>query len=181
MLHRGRDGTLRQFVLFIHLFAAVFWVGEMLVVGFVLGPASRKMHPQDRAALFRAVGRGSLPLAWGAIVVLVVTGTLNLVLMGMPLGDLLQGAFYRTAFGFWLGVKLLAVLAMLCVSAYHDFVVGRRSSALQRKIAEMGEGTPAELRAAAERNRQTAMRLGIVNVVLAIVVLAAAAGLVAAG
>ncbi len=172
---------MRQFVLFIHLFAAVFWLGEMLFVGFVLGPVSRKMDAAERAALFRAIGRMSLPLAWGAIGLLLVTGVLNLVLMGIPLGSLLTGAFYATGFGFWLGVKLLGVLAMLLVSAYHDFVVGRRANRVRREIAALGGRAPEALRDAAERSRKMAMRLGMLNVLLAIVVMIAAAGLVAAG
>ncbi|MDA8343881.1 MAG: CopD family protein [Thermaerobacter sp.] len=172
---------MRQFVLFVHLFAAVFWLGEMLMVGLVLGPVSRKMAAGERAALFRAIGRSSLPLAWGAIGVLLVTGVLNLVLMGVPLGNLFSGAFYATPFGIWLGVKLLAVLAMLLVSAYHDFVVGRRANAVRQEITRLKDAAPESTRQAAEHYRKLAMRLGMLNMVLAIVVLFAAAGLVAAG
>ena len=170
---------LRQFVLFVHLFAAVFWIGEMLFVGFVLGPVSRGLPALQRSTLFRAVGRASLPLAWTAIGLLVVTGILNLVLMGIPLGSLLTPSFYRTGFGMWLGIKLLAVVAMLVLSALHDFHVGRRANAVRREIQAAGGAAPEELVREAERYRRIAMRIGIANVVLAIVVLAAAAGLVA--
>ena len=172
---------MRQLVLFIHLFAAVFWIGEMLFVGFVLGPVSRGLPALQRSTLFRAVGRASLPLAWGAIGLLLVTGVLNLVLMGIPLGDLLSGSFYATSFGMWLGVKLAAVLAMLVLSIAHDFHVGRRANAVRQEIRAAGSVPPEALLREAERYRLLAMRIGMANVALAILVLLAAAGLVAGG
>ena len=172
---------MRQVVLFIHLFAAVFWIGEMLIVGFVLGPVSRGLSAVERSTLFRAVGRASLPLAWTAIGILVVTGVLNLVLMGVPLGDLLTPAFYGTGFGFWLGVKLSAVLLMIVLSIVHDFYVGRRANAVRHEIRAAGGLAPEALVREAEHYRRLAMRIGVANVVLAIIVLLAAAGLVAAG
>ncbi len=172
---------MRQFVLFIHLFAAVFWIGEMLMVGFVLGPASRGLPALERSTLFRLVGRTSLPLAWTAIGVLVITGVLNLILMGIPLNTLLVPSFYGTSFGFWLGIKLAAVLLMVVLSIIHDFHVGRRANRVRRAIQAAGSVPPEALVREAERYRRLAMRLGIANVVLALIVLLAAAGLVAAG
>ena len=172
---------MRQIVLFIHLFAAVFWIGEMLMVGFVLHPVSRNLSAVERSALFRAVGKASLPLAWTAIAILVVTGILNLILMGIPLGSLLLPAFYATSFGRWLGIKLSAVLAMIVLSFIHDFHVSRRANAIRREIEESGGAPPEVLALAAERYRRLAMRIGVANVILALVVLFAAAGLVAAG
>jgi len=172
---------MRQIVLFIHLFAAVFWIGEMLIAGFVLGPVSRSLSPVERSTLFRAVGRASLPLAWTAIGLLVVTGVLNLVLMGIPLGALAMPSFYRTSFGFWLGVKLSAVILMIGLSIIHDVYLGHRAHALRREIEKVGGGPPEALVRQAEHYRRLAMRIGVANVALAIVVLLAAAGLVAAG
>ncbi len=177
----GREAGVRQFVLFIHLFAAVFWIGEMLMVGFVLGPASRGLPALERSTLFRLVGRASLPLAWTAIGVLVVTGVLNLVLMGIPLHALLLPSFYETSFGLWLGIKLSAVVLMLLISVVHDFHVGRRANRVRQEIQAAGPVPPEALLREAERYRRLAMRLGMANMLLAIVVLLAAAGLVAAG
>lgn len=172
---------MRQIVLFIHLFAAVFWIGEMIMVGLVIGPVSRRLDPKVRNDLFRAIGRASLPLAWGAIGILIVTGILNIVLMGIPLWELTNPAFYASAFGRMLGLKLVAVLAMFILSAIHDFVVARRAARIRAEIAAAGPEPPAALIAAAERQRRLAMRIGRINFVLAILVLFFAAGLVIYG
>lgn len=120
----------------------------------------------------------SLPFVWGAIGVLTVTGLLNLVLMGIPLGDLLSPTFYRSSFGFFLGLKLLAVLAMIVVSGIHDFVIAGKS----RRLRQVSAGSPwddPQRQLAAYHN--LAQRLGQVNAVLAVLILFFAAGLVIYG
>lgn len=170
--------TLRQAVLFIHLFAAVFWIGELIFLALVVGPYARTLPSEERGSLFRAVGSRSLPLVWGAIGVLVVTGLLNLVLMGIPLGDLLSPTFYRSPFGFFLGLKLLAVLAMIVVSGIHDFVIAGKS----RRLRQASAGLPTRDQSAQlGAYHNLARRLGQINAVLAVLILFFAAGLVIYG
>lgn len=170
--------ALRQIVLFIHLFAAVFWVGELIFLALVVGPYARTLSSDQRGSLFRAVGSRSLPLVWVAIGVLVVTGLLNVVLMGIPLGDLLSPALYHTPFGFFLGLKLLAVLLMIAVSGIHDFVIAGKFRRLRQASAQLpSEDQKRQLAA----YHDLARRLGQINAVLAVLILFFAAGLVVYG
>ena len=171
---------MRQVVLFVHLMAAMFWIGEMLMIGLVLGPISRSLGAEERSRLFQAVGRRSLPLAWIAIGTLIVTGILNLYYMNISFGMLVTPAFYRSPFGMDLDIKLLAVLAMLVVSVVHDFYVARRNSELRRQVAAANE-PPGDLLVAQQRMRTLASRLGRLNMLLALIVLFCAAGLVVFG
>lgn len=172
---------MRQIVLFIHIAAAMFWIGEMLLLALVVGPYSRGLGPEERSRLFAGIGRRSLPFAWGAIIVLVITGLLNLAYLHISLRELIQPAFYRTPFGTDLDLKLIAVIAMIAVSAIHDFVVARRNGELRRRLAEAKGIPPADLVALQAKMRTLASRLGQLNLVLALAVLFLAAGLVTGG
>ncbi len=172
---------MRQVVLFIHLAAAMFWVGELLLLALVVGPYTRTLAPEERSRLFAGIGRRSLPFAWGAIVVLVITGLMNLAYMQIPLSELVQPAFFHSAFGLDLDLKLLAVGAMIAVSAVHDFVVAKKNAQLRRQVAESHGSPPTDLIALQARTRTLATRLGQLNLLLALVVLFLAAGLVVGG
>jgi len=172
---------LRQVVLFIHIAAAMFWIGEMLLLALVVGPYSRALGQEERSRLFSGIGRRSLPFAWGAIIVLVITGLLNLAYLHISLGELIQPSFYRTPFGTDLDLKLLVVIAMITLSAVHDFVVARRNGELRRRLAEAKGRPPADLVALQTKMRTLASRLGQLNLILALAVLFFAAGLVTGG
>lgn len=120
-------GLLRQIVLFLHLVAAMFWIGEMLVFSLVVGPVSRKLgDAQKRSELFYLLGGRSRPLIWGAIGLLVATGFGNLLLMRIPLGDLLRASFYHSAWGAALGLKLILVAVLLLFTMVHDLGTAKR-------------------------------------------------------
>jgi putative copper export protein len=168
---------LRQAVLFLHLAAATFWVGEILFVALVVGPYGRSLPAGERAALLRDIGRRTLPLVWAAIGVLLATGFGNLYFLGVRPGDFLRPSFYATGFGWMLAAKLAAVVAMVGHSAAHDLVYGRRSRRLRARLAQATEAERAALEAEYARTRRAAAATGRANLVLALVVLFLAAGL----
>lgn len=170
---------LRHVVLYLHLLAAVFWIGEMLFLAAVVGPYSRTLAADVRRDLFQALGRRSRPWAWSAIGVLLVTGVLNVVLMGVPLGDLLKGLFWRTAFGTAFADKLAAVFLLLVGVFYHDVVLAGRSARLGQRVRTEG-ARPALLRDV-ERTRRAASWAGRVNLLLALVVVWFGLGLTLGG
>jgi putative copper resistance protein D len=167
---------LRWGVLYLHLLAAMFWIGEMLFLALVAGPYSRTLAAADRAELFRSLGRRSRPYAWTAIGVLLVTGVGNLLLMGLAPAQLLTWAFYRTSLGQVLGLKLAAVALLLAGVVGHDVVLVERSARLGERLRR--EGPSAALLAEIERARRWASWLGRVNLLLALVVSLLGTGLV---
>lgn len=59
---------LNTLVLWIHILAAISWVGGMIFVAFVLGPYVRRTFPPEgRPPLMAAVGRRFSYLGWCAI------------------------------------------------------------------------------------------------------------------
>lgn len=159
---------LRSIVLYIHILAAIFWVGEMLFLSTVVRPYSRRLEPRERTELFTALGQHSRPWAWGAMVVLVVTGLLNVTLAGIPLTSLVDPHFYRTPLGATLDLKVLLVIAMIAVALWHDSLVGTRAARLRGRLADHPKD-PA-LTAAVAHTRRMASWLGRMALLLALVV-----------
>lgn len=155
----------------IHVAAAMLWLGGMFFLAVVGGPVLRDVEPAAlRAALFQRLGERFRTVGWLCIIVLLATGVGNLYFHGVLHSDvLLSAAFWHTPFGRTLAWKLVAVLAMLIVSAVHDFVLGPAAS---RAVP----GTPQAIRA-----RRQAAWLARINALLGIIVVIAAVRLARGG
>jgi putative copper resistance protein D len=102
----------------IHVLAAITWIGGMLFLALVLVPITRRIEDRAlRARLFHEVGLRFRTVGWIALAVLVATGLGNLwvypSLLTVP------------RFQWKLGLVVLA----LVLSAVHDFVLGPRAGA----------------------------------------------------
>lgn len=95
---------LRLFVVWLHVVAAAVWVGGLLHMSHLVGPAAARGERESLSLLAR--GRA---VAWAAWVLLVVTGLENLRRMGLASP--------------WLAAKLVAVLALLALGAHRDFAL----------------------------------------------------------
>lgn len=105
-------------ILWLHVLAAITWIGGMLFIALVLVPVTRRLEdPTVRTRLVQETGRRFRTVGWIALTVLVVTGLLNL--WSHP--DLLSS----TRLHWKLGLVGLALI----LSAFHDFVLGPRAGA----------------------------------------------------
>jgi copper resistance protein D len=148
----------------LHVLAALFWLGGMFFLALVGAPVLRRVEPAElRAQLFDRLGRRFRTAGWIAIAVLVVTGVVNLQVRGFLAWAVLgHAAFWRTAFGTALAIKLVAVAVLLALQAIHDFVHGPRAS-------RAAPGSPEAL----ELRRRAAV-LARLNALVALVVVVAA-------
>lgn len=156
---------------FVHILAAVVWVGGMLFLALVAIPVLRNLPDRPRADLVARMGERFRPVAWICIVLLIVTGVANLAYRGVTWDSVVTGRLWESPFGHVLAWKLVLVAAMVALSAWHDFVLGPVSAELARR----GNPGDEELHAAVRRR---AAWVGRVNAVLALGVLAAAVMLV---
>ena len=150
----------------LHVLAAMLWLGGMLFLGAVGAPALRRVEPAAlRQSLFHEIGTRFRGIGWAAIAVLLVTGTVNLYYRGWLHWDgvLASPGFWRTQYGHALAIKLVAVAAMIAISAAHDFVLGPAAVRAAR-----GDGLEAGVL------RRRAALWGRVNAFLGVVVVAAA-------
>jgi len=147
----------------LHVLAAMFWLGGMFFLGLVGAPALRRLEPALRTRLFEEIGLRFRAAGWIAIAVLLGTGAANLHYRGLLSTEALaEAAFWGSGYGRMLAIKLGMVLAMLAVSAVHDFGIGPAASRAQPGSAE------------AERLRRWAVRLGRLNAVLGLILVLAA-------
>jgi len=155
----------------VHVLAALLWLGGMFFLGVVGAPVLRRVEPPAlRAALFKDLGLRFRGVGWIAIAVLLVTGVGNLWFRGLLSWAVLGSAqFWATSYGHVLAWKLVAVAAMLVISALHDFVLGPAASAARA-------GTPEAL-----RWRRWAALLARVNALVGLVVVIAAVRLARGG
>lgn len=111
-------------LIWIHISAAMFWIGGMLFFSIVLIPSLRKMPPADRAGLMSEIGRRFRLTGWTALGILLVTGLLRVYHLGLPLR--MEG---------WFGMKLALIALMISLTLLHDIVLGSRSIRISRSTA----------------------------------------------
>lgn len=103
------------FLRWIHVLAAVTWLGGMLFIALVLVPVTRRLQdPQLRADLVSQTGKRFRTVSWGALALLVATG---LVILARRPWLLRVPAFQ---------LKVTLVILALALSVLHDFVLGPR-------------------------------------------------------
>ncbi|GEM_PF-158230 len=169
-------------VLWIHILAAITWIGGMIFMVGIVGPYVRKTFPpEERAPLMAAIGQRFGLLSWGAIFTLIVTGIYNAVRFVRTWDVLLN-----TTFGHILLVKIALVAVMTGLSVTHDFFLGPRQRDLNaqlRKSQTLASETPEQktLMASAQQRLQRLRRWAILvaqlNLALGIVVILLAASL----
>jgi copper resistance protein D len=117
-------------LVYVHVLAALLWLGGMFFFAVVGAPALRQVEPAAlRRRLFHDLGLRFRRVGWWAIGVLVLSGIWVLHLRGALRWSQLSEMLYReTPFGRALFWKLVMVLIMISASLIHDFVVGPQAS-----------------------------------------------------
>jgi uncharacterized membrane protein len=111
-------------LIWIHLIAAVSWVGGMIFLSLVLAPSYRALASKpDVGALFRTSAKRFRLVVWGAVAVLLLTGPMLVLSHGWPL-------FEPARWPSPLGIKLVLVAALLLMTLAHDLVLGPRVRAI---------------------------------------------------
>jgi uncharacterized membrane protein len=107
-------------LVWLHLLAAISWIGGMLFLSVVMVPAlKREPFVSQKGLLFRAIAWRFRSVVWGAIAVLLVTGLLLLHERGISISDPSE----------WpkiLVTKLGLVTLLLLLTLIHDLILGPR-------------------------------------------------------
>ena len=117
---------LYQAAVFIHVLSAVIWVGGLLFLVMVLVPLSRRDRGAGGAGLtlLRNAAQRFLPVAWGAMALLAITGAyIAWDNWGVRPGSFFtgDGHFLRT-----LQIKTGLFILVIAFSLFHDFWLGPR-------------------------------------------------------
>ena len=96
--------------LFLHVLAAIFWIGGMLFLSLVVAPFLKSLDdPAKKSEIYQVVGKRYRFLGWVAIVILLLTGPVNFYYIGVTPGMFLDAGFYGTPYGKTAALKLLFV------------------------------------------------------------------------
>jgi putative copper resistance protein D len=152
------------FCVYLHILFAMIWVGGMLFFVFVIVPLLKKPELKEMyGVLISNIGKRYRILGWISLVMLIVTGILQMGFRGYSLSSL-WNASPGNSFLEILRIKVLLVVVILLVSMLHDFWVG--PSVSQQKGEKQASF------------RKAASWLGRANLVLALAVVALAVMLV---
>jgi uncharacterized membrane protein len=111
-------------LVWIHLIAAVSWVGGTIFLSLVLAPSYRALASKPEAGmLFRTSAKRFRLVVWGAVAILLLTGPMLVLSHGWPL-------FEPARWPSPLGIKLVLVAALLLMTLVHDLVLGPRVRAI---------------------------------------------------
>jgi uncharacterized membrane protein len=151
--------------MWLHLLAAIVWIGGLAFISMVLAPTLRDPALRGQAApLLRAAGRRFMRIGYASLAVLLVTGAANLFFKaGGSFAAI--AAWWLTPYGLLLAAKLALVALVIALSLYHDFVVGPAASRAM-------QADP--LGAAALALRRRAALLGRTNALLSLVIMTVA-------
>ena len=112
------------FLRWLHVLAAITWIGGTLFIAFVLVPVIRRVgEPHLRADLISQTGKRFRTVAWIALTLLVATGLT--MLFRRPW--LLQVPAFQ--------LKAILVSLALGLAALHDFVLGPRAGRLPPELS----------------------------------------------
>ncbi|MGZ3421388.1 MAG: CopD family protein [Polyangiales bacterium] len=149
----------------LHVLAAITWIGGMFFLVLVVVPWLRSGGRANAGVFLRETGLRFRSVGWSCFALLVLTGTFNLWYRGVRLGDFASAAWLSSPFGRAVALKLALFAAVLAISAVHDFSVGPRATVAV-------ERDPASAETAQLRRR--ASLLGRANALLALLIVAAA-------
>jgi len=80
-----------QLSVYVHLLAAIVWIGGMLFLALAVVPVTRGLPAPERGALVGALGRRFRPVGWACIVLLLATGVVNAAFRGVTWDTVASG------------------------------------------------------------------------------------------
>ena len=130
---------MRVVILWVHVVAAVVWVGGVAYQAHVLMQAARR----GGAALFAEAARRARPVTWTAIALVMLSGFYNVTQLGSLERVMQSGA------GLLLAAKFTLVILAVALASQRDFA---QVTLLNHAVASGGDPAPA-LRAIARLDR----------------------------
>ena len=123
----------------LHIVAAPIWVGPQVFLFAAAIPAIRTVEDaQARARAMRVLTSRFGYLAWGAMLVLVITGIANLYERDEGIDFL-----FERNFGIIFQVKMSLVIAVIALTALHSLVIGPRMMRAQESATDEAQLAPA--------------------------------------
>src|SRR5581483_900819 len=112
-------------IVWIHILAAMFWIGGMLFFSLILVPSLGGMPRSERIELMSRIGLRYRKGGWISLAILLTTGLIRLhQLNWVPLTG-----------GGWIWAKLALIFLMLIMTLLHDLLLGPQAIQISRSSA----------------------------------------------
>lgn len=157
------------FSVWLHILAAIAWVGGIFFLVLVVVPWLRAGNQQQAGTLLRDTGRRFRFVGWVCFAIVFITGSFNLWIRGVCLSSFADAGFRDSSFGRAVLLKLGVFAIVLLLSAIHDFWVGPAAS--EAMAAAPGSE-------AAKRLRRRASVMGRVTALLSLLLVGIGVALV---
>ena len=160
---------LSLFIRWIHVIAAVTWVGGNLILAMVIVPHFRQsLPPVQRIKLLTQIGKRFEPVVWVCIGVLFFTGIVNIFFsIDITSPTPIANAFMRT-----LLIKILLFFVLTILTVLHSMIFAPRLAAAIEDLDPTLEELPPEIKS---RRSQLSIVSSLMGVVSLLILLAAVA------
>ncbi|MDE0681283.1 MAG: CopD family protein [Candidatus Poribacteria bacterium] len=162
------------FVLWIHVIAAVVWVGGNLILAMVIVPHFRQnLPPVERIKLLTQIGKRFEPVVWGCIGVLFFTGIVNIffsidITSPSPISD----AFMRT-----LLIKIGLFFVLIILTVLHSMIFAPRLAAAIEDLDPTLEELPPEIKPLRSQLSIVSSLMGVVSLLILLAAVALRMGI----
>ena len=162
------------FMLWLHVIAAVTWIGGNLILAMVIVPHFRQhLPPVQRIQLLTQIGRRFEPVVWGCVGVLFFTGIVNIFYaVDLTSPTALSGAFMRT-----LLIKIGLFFVLVILTAWHGMVLAPQLAAAIENLAPDLEELPPEIKPLRSRMSIVSSLIGVVSLLILLAAVALRMGI----
>lgn len=136
--------TALSILVFLHLIFIAVWVGSQILVAAAVMPSLRRITGgEDRLAALEYFTRRFNHVAWGSMILIVITGGL-MVSERIDQVKGADGSIFDTRWGWIFVIKMTLWVLMLGAVAAHSFLVGPRQLELNRQALEQDDSWAAQ-------------------------------------
>ncbi len=162
------------FILWIHVIAAVVWVGGNLILAMVIVPHFRQsLPPVQRIKLLMQIGKRFEPIVWGCIGTLFFTGIVNIFFaIDLTSPTALSNAFMRT-----LLIKILLFFVLIILTALHSMIFAPRLAVAIEELDPTLEELPPEVKPLRSQMSMVSSLMGVVSLLILLAAVALRMGI----
>ena len=167
---------LNLLIRWIHVIAAVVWIGGNLVLAMVIVPYFRQnLPPVQRIKLLTQIGKRFEPIVWGCVGILFFTGLINIFnAIGIPpsADSAITTSFMRT-----LLIKLMLFVVLVILTSLHSFVFGPKLAKAIESLDETLEELPPDVQPIRKQMSIVSSLMGVVSIFILLAAVALVMGI----
>ncbi|MXV76780.1 hypothetical protein F4083_06080 [Candidatus Poribacteria bacterium] len=164
------------FIRWIHVIAAVVWIGGNLILAMVIVPHFRQnLPPVQRIQILTLIGKRFEPIVWLCVLILFFTGIVNIfnsVDLSATNDSLLVGTFWRT-----LVIKLLLFFILLILTGLHSLFYGPKLSKAIEDLDPETEELPVNVNSIRKQMAIVSSAMGVVSLLIILAAVALRMGI----